>query len=65
MTGIQLAIEIIRIRADTPVILCSGFSRSIDERKAALIGIRAFLMKPLATKEIAGTVRKVLDTCNT
>jgi CheY-like chemotaxis protein len=61
MNGILLAKEIISLRPDIPIVLCTGFSELVNEEKAQAIGIRAFLMKPLVRKTIADTVRKVLD----
>lgn len=61
MTGADLAKEAIKIRPDIPIILCTGFSERIDEKRAKEIGIRAFLMKPVITREIAGTIREVLE----
>jgi PAS domain S-box-containing protein len=61
MTGEQLSRELMRIRPDIPIILCTGFSHIISEEKARKIGIRAFAMKPLIRKELAETVRRVLD----
>ncbi|MFO7884526.1 MAG: response regulator, partial [Desulfobacteraceae bacterium] len=45
MTGEKLAREMIAIRPDIPVILCTGFSERIDEQKAEAAGVKAFLMK--------------------
>ena len=50
MTGIELAKEILAIRADMPIIMCTGFSYVVDADKAKAAGIKAFAMKPL-TKE--------------
>ncbi|MBW2049740.1 MAG: PAS domain S-box protein [Deltaproteobacteria bacterium] len=61
MTGESLAREILKIRPDTPIILCTGYSEHISGEKAREIGIRAFAMKPLDMKDLAETVRKVLD----
>ena len=61
MTGIDLAKELLSIRSDIPIILCTGFSEQIDENKAKEIGLRAFVMKPILRREIANTIRKVLD----
>jgi len=61
MTGVDLAKEVLAIRADMPIIMCTGFSELVDARKAEAIGIRAFAMKPLTKREIAITIRKVLD----
>lgn len=62
MTGEMLAKEIMRIRPDIPVVLSTGFSHRIDDTKARTAGIRAFVMKPITTHDLAKTVRRVLDT---
>ena len=61
MTGDALAKELLSIRPDLPIILCTGFSANIDEEKAAAMGIRAFVSKPVLKGEIATTIREVLD----
>jgi CheY-like chemotaxis protein len=61
MTGAELAQELMRIRPDIPVILCSGFSELIDQEKAKAMGIQEFIMKPLLMHEIAETIRNILD----
>jgi CheY-like chemotaxis protein len=61
MTGVQLAREILTLRPDMPIIMCTGFSHMVDADQATAVGIRAFVMKPLTKKEIARTIRKVLD----
>jgi PAS domain S-box-containing protein len=61
LTGEKLAIELMNIRPDIPVILSSGFNYNIDEKKAMALGIRAFISKPVLKQEIAETIRNVLD----
>lgn len=61
LTGEMLTKEVMRIRPDIPVILCTGFSEHVSKEQAKDIGIRAFLMKPLLLKDISQTVRRVLD----
>ncbi|HUH66926.1 MAG TPA: PAS domain S-box protein [Syntrophales bacterium] len=61
MTGIQLAREMMTIRPDIPIILCTGFSELINEKKAKEMGIREFVMKPFVVGKHAKTIRKVLD----
>ena len=46
MTGEVLARELLRIRPDIPIILCTGYSPSMTPEKAQSLGIRAFLWKP-------------------
>ena len=60
MTGKDLAKELMTIRPDIPIILCTGFSEKIDERIAEEMGIRAFVMKPIVMRQIADTIREVL-----
>ncbi len=61
MTGDQLAVELISIRPGVPIILCTGFSSENDVKCARAMGIKGFLMKPVATGDLAEMVRKVLD----
>jgi CheY-like chemotaxis protein len=61
MTGERLANELMNIRSDIPVIICTGYSELISEEKAKEMGIRAFVMKPLVIRDLAKTVRGVLE----
>jgi CheY-like chemotaxis protein len=61
MTGDKLTEEILRIRPDIPIILCTGFSEMISEDKAKSLGIREYILKPLIMNNLAEKVRKVLD----
>ncbi len=61
MTGDFLTKTALQIRPDIPVIICTGHSELLDEKKAKEIGSRAFLMKPLDRNLLAVTVRRVLD----
>ena len=63
MAGDRLARELMKIRKDIPVILCSGHSERIDEDRAKELGIKAYAMKPLVMQDLAKTVRKVFDDC--
>jgi len=61
MTGKELARELMVLRPDIPVILCTGFSEQIDEERAKSMGISAFIMKPIVMHDIAVTIREILD----
>ncbi len=61
MTGVELAKEVLAIRVNMPIIMCTGFSYVVDADKAKAAGVKAFAMKPLTKREIATTIRKVLD----
>jgi PAS domain S-box-containing protein len=61
MTGVELVKEILALRPHMPIIMCTGFSYVIDADKARGAGIKAFALKPLTKREIAKTIRNVLD----
>lgn len=61
LTGDQLADEIKRIREDIPIIVCTGFSEKITPQNAGKQGFSALLMKPVGRREMAKTIRDVLD----
>ncbi len=61
LTGAELSRRMMQIRPDIPIILCTGYSSLISEEKAKSMGIKEFALKPLAKKDIAGLIRKVLD----
>ena len=61
IAGDELARELIRIRPDIPVILCTGYSARINPQQAAAMGIRAFVSKPVLKMDIAESIRNVID----
>lgn len=60
VTGAQLAGEVMRVRPDVPVILCTGFSEVISEQEAKDMGIRELIMKPATTKDLGEALNRVL-----
>ncbi|MGD9733512.1 MAG: PAS domain S-box protein [Desulfamplus sp.] len=60
MSGDKLAVELIKIRPDIPVLLCTGFSTIMSEEKALSMGIKGFLMKPVTIGDIDKKIREVL-----
>ena len=61
MSGDQLAAELMKIRKDISILLCTGHSDTVDEKKAKEIGIKGFAIKPLDKGKLAKAVRAVLD----
>ncbi|SDU55272.1 PAS domain S-box protein [Desulfobacula phenolica] len=61
MTGANLAQQMMQIRPDIRVILCTGYSSILSKTQAMEMGIKQFVLKPVTQKEIAGLIRKVLD----
>ena len=61
LTGAKLSQEILALRPDMPIIICTGFSQQLNDEKAKELGIRKLLMKPFSRITIAQAVREVLD----
>ncbi|MBL0716763.1 MAG: PAS domain S-box protein [Desulfosarcina sp.] len=62
MSGEVLYQELCKIRPNIPVIMCTGFSETFIRQKAEKAGIRAYLVKPVPLREMASTIRQVLDS---
>ncbi len=60
ITGDKLAKEMMEIRSDIPVILCSGYSERILDDKVSKLGIKAYLTKPFIKGDLARVVRRAL-----
>ncbi|MGV1100551.1 ATP-binding protein [Thiovibrio sp. JS02] len=61
LTGKELAVKILSLRPELPIILCTGFSEVINEESAKKLGIRALILKPFQEKEVVSLVREILD----
>jgi CheY-like chemotaxis protein len=61
LTGAQLAQALRSISPTIPLIVCTGFSELINEKKAAALGFQKYLMKPIIMRDLCQTVRDVLD----
>jgi len=47
ITGMKVAQELMNIRPDIPILLCTGHSDRVDKEKAKEMGIPGFAMKPI------------------
>ena len=61
MTGEKLTRELISIKPDVPVIICTGFSEKVNAESALAVGAKAFFHKPLEHHTLAHAVRDLLD----
>lgn len=61
MTGDKLVKEILNIRSDVLIIICTGFSEKMDAEKARDLGALGYLEKTHDKRELAFKVREVLD----
>ena len=61
MTGDKLAVEIMKIYPEIPMILCTGFNSSISEEKTKELALKAFVMKPLSEWNLAEIIWRALS----
>jgi PAS domain S-box-containing protein len=61
LTGVELAQQLIAVRSDIPIILCTGYNEHVSAEKIKGFGIKEFLMKPLEIKVLAQTIRRALE----
>lgn len=60
MTGYMLARELGVVRADLPVVLCSGYNEKVLGLPASGTPIRAFLRKPITVAELSSALERCL-----
>ncbi len=61
MTGIKLAEQLMGIRSNIPVILCTGYHEDTCNESAGAIGIKEVIMKPVSRDRLVRAVRKALQ----
>jgi CheY-like chemotaxis protein len=61
MTGIDFTRELLSVRPDIPVIMCTGYSELITGDDPSCYGARALVAKPVVMREMAETMRRVID----
>jgi two-component system cell cycle sensor histidine kinase/response regulator CckA len=61
MTGLQLIRKIRPIKAEIPVIVCTGYHKVISQQKTTPLEIGEIIMKPIELSVIANSLRRLLD----
>jgi PAS domain S-box-containing protein len=61
LTGMELSRDLMALRPNIPIVLCTGFSELINGDGARKIGIREFIMKPYVVSNLATVIRKVIE----
>ncbi len=61
LTGDELAKEMLKLRPNIPIILCTGYGKNISSKTAASMGFRGFILKPVIMRDLAAILRKLLD----
>ncbi len=60
ITGMELALQVLAVRSDLPIILCTGYSKHVSAQKAEEIGIREYVLKPFVLADFGQLVQKHL-----
>ena len=61
MTGDKLAMAMVDIRSDIPILLCTGYSKKLSNNPVTDYKIKVILKKPISQSDLTKTIRKVLD----
>ena len=61
LTGMELALAVMQIKPELPVILCTGHSDQVSKEKALELGIQEYVFKPIVSDELFKAVRSLLD----
>jgi DNA-binding NtrC family response regulator len=61
LSGVQLAAKMLTLRADLPIILCTGYSDIVGEGNISQYGIKGFMAKPIDSRELLRTVHNLLS----
>jgi PAS domain S-box-containing protein len=61
LTGDLLVQRVRALRDDLPVILCTGYSETLNESKALALGVNCFLMKPISVTDLAEGVAGIFQ----
>ena len=62
VSGLDLAAAMVQVRPEMPIILYSGVSEAVPPEIASQAGIRGVLRKPTNIADLAGIIRRLLDT---
>jgi CheY-like chemotaxis protein len=58
MTGLDLAVEMMKLRPGFPTIIVTGYSDLLNMEKLKAAGVREVLLKPFSQKDLADSVRR-------
>jgi CheY-like chemotaxis protein len=61
MTGLDFAEALVKVRADIPILMVTGFVEDIEEERLRAAGIRRVLRKPLTLEQLSTAIREAID----
>lgn len=60
LSGVELADELLALRPDMPILICSGFSEFVNAGNAEELGFSEFLQKPVNSRDLLAAVGRCL-----
>ena len=60
LSGAELLRALVEVRADLPIIVCTGYSDRVTAEDAKALGARAYLLKPITMSRLAQIIEEVL-----
>ena len=60
MTGVELARNMLAIRPEIPIIICTGYSDQVTREQVKEIGVREYLNKPVSNDELLDAIHRSL-----
>nr|WP_321259153.1 response regulator [uncultured Pseudodesulfovibrio sp.] len=60
MTGMEFAREVLKLRPNIPIILCTGFSDAVSYDRLRDVGIGDFIMKPILKHDLMAAISRLL-----
>lgn len=61
LQGLDLARDLLALRPELPIILCTGFSESVTLEQVRALGVREFMLKPLVMRQLAEALSRILS----
>ena len=61
LSGTEMINQIFKIKPNIPVILCSGYSETINKESALAMGCTRYMEKPTETKELLKALKDILN----
>jgi two-component system, cell cycle sensor histidine kinase and response regulator CckA len=61
ITGLILCENLLRIRSELPVLLCTGYGDQIDKEQCHRLGFRELIHKPMTKRELAAAIHEALQ----
>ena len=61
MTGMEFSKNVLQLRQEMPIILCTGYSEKFSEQDVISLGVQKYIQKPISNNELAGFIREILD----